>query len=171
MAGATNRALKAAGHTAKDIRRIRSTERVVSSIATLAPPKGAAKRRPSLAARLRAAVAADLGRQSAATPSAKASITEAPPQKFASDVLAVARAAKSGRWGEHKVFVSQIWDDLRRRGEAGDFAAFKRRLVDANRRGLLRLSRADLVEAMDQKLVKHSEIESLGATFHFVRTD
>jgi hypothetical protein len=40
--------------------------------------------------------------------------------------------------------------------------------VRANRDGWLILVRADLVGAMDAKLVADSEIEDRGATFHFV---
>jgi hypothetical protein len=44
-------------------------------------------------------------------------------------------------------------------------------LIDANRDGLLQLTRADLVGAMDPAEVRTSEIESLGSTFHFVVAD
>ena len=49
--------------------------------------------------------------------------------------------------------------------------AFKQRLVEANSKGLLRLSRADLVSAMDPELVAESETRYLNARFHFVRLD
>lgn len=45
---------------------------------------------------------------------------------------------------------------------------FKARLVEANRDGLLTLSRADLVEVMDPARVTESETHYLNATFHFV---
>ena len=45
---------------------------------------------------------------------------------------------------------------------------FKQRLVEANRDHLLHLSRADLVQAMDPRLVAESETAYLNATFHFV---
>ncbi len=45
---------------------------------------------------------------------------------------------------------------------------FKRWLVSANSERQLDLARADLVGAMDRRLVAESEIEDLGSTFHFV---
>ena len=42
-------------------------------------------------------------------------------------------------------------------------------LIEANRLGHLRLSRADLVEAMDRNELAASEIAHENATFHFVR--
>jgi hypothetical protein len=45
---------------------------------------------------------------------------------------------------------------------------FKQRLIEANSQGLLHLSRADLVSAMDPQLVAESEAPHLNATFHFV---
>jgi hypothetical protein len=75
-----------------------------------------------------------------------------------------------GRYGGHKVFVSAIWrnlsDELQGRGMGLD--ELKRRLVDANRAGLLSLARADLVGAMNPEEVKLSEILDRGASFHFV---
>jgi hypothetical protein len=47
-------------------------------------------------------------------------------------------------------------------------AGFKDRLIEANRQGLIRLSRADLVEAMDPADVRASETTWLNAVFHFV---
>ena len=63
--------------------------------------------------------------------------------------------------------------ELKRREPEGiaDLGDFKQRLLRANQAGLLSLSRADLVEAMDPADVRASEISSLGATFHFVRVD
>lgn len=92
---------------------------------------------------------------------------------FAERVMVAVRASPTGRWGENKVFVSHVWNDfLRREGSSGmDLEAFKRLLLDANQAGHLSLSRADLVEVMDGEDVKRSEISSLGATFHFIRTD
>lgn len=72
----------------------------------------------------------------------------------------------SGRYG-WKVFISEIWD--RTRGETGmSFEQFRRWLLDANRRGVLTLARADLVGAMDGARVARSEISDRGASFHFV---
>ncbi|HEU4727818.1 MAG TPA: hypothetical protein VFT22_08020, partial [Kofleriaceae bacterium] len=83
---------------------------------------------------------------------------------------AIPRIGSDGRFGAEKVFVSAIWQRIERDGRLPDlsFERFKRWLVTANRDQLLDLARADLVGAMDPKLVADSEIEHLGTTFHFV---
>jgi hypothetical protein len=45
---------------------------------------------------------------------------------------------------------------------------FKQRLAEANNARLLDLSRADMVEAMDPEEVSLSEVDYLGARYHFV---
>lgn len=88
---------------------------------------------------------------------------------FAARVLAAARASKTGRFGDHKVFIAHVFRQLGATGAAGaDLDAFKARLVSAHRSGLLSLSRADLVEAMAPEDVDASEARYLSATFHFV---
>ena len=47
----------------------------------------------------------------------------------------------------------------------------KRRLVEAHRNGLLELSRADLVQAMDPVDVRESETPSPNDTAHFIRIE
>lgn len=90
-------------------------------------------------------------------------------EDFVGGVLAAAHACTpSERFGESKVFISAVF----RRFSAltsMDELEFKRRLVEANRLGQLRLSRADLVDAMDPSLVAASETRHDNATFHFVR--
>jgi pterin-4a-carbinolamine dehydratase len=82
-------------------------------------------------------------------------------------VLAAARAVPaSGRFGD-KVFISEVIRELAAEGYR--VADVKRRLAAA--RGLIPLSRADLVGAMDPELVRASETPYLGATFHFVRLE
>jgi hypothetical protein len=83
---------------------------------------------------------------------------------------AIPRVGEEGRFGDEKVFVSALWHNMERDRRLGDlsFDRFKRWLVRANRDGWLVLVRADLVGAMDAKLVADSEIEDRGATFHFV---
>lgn len=66
-------------------------------------------------------------------------------------------------WMSHKVYICDIetaYGDTR--GE------FKSWLLAAQREGLVRLCRADLVEAMDPAKVAASEICYLSATFNFV---
>lgn len=87
---------------------------------------------------------------------------------FAKTVLDVARAAKTGRFGDNKVFISEVH---RLFPQEMDLDTFKEWLLKAQRAGLVPLSRADLVEAMDPELVARSELPYLGATFHFVRLE
>ena len=89
---------------------------------------------------------------------------------FAKRVLAAARASKTGRFGDDKVFISHVLRQLTDEGaRVNDAEEFKDRLVSVHRRELLSLSRADLVEAMDSKDVAASEARYLSATFHFVK--
>lgn len=79
-------------------------------------------------------------------------------------------AAPLGRFGPDKVYISAIWRQVQRdlRLTGMTLPEFKKQLIIANREGRLALARADLVGAMDANEVAESEIESLGATFHFV---
>jgi hypothetical protein len=93
----------------------------------------------------------------------------------ADDLLGMVRDAipaigADGRFGPEKVFISAIWRQLESHGGVVDFSLdrFKRWLLAANRDRLLDLARADLVGAMDPRLVAESEVEDLGTTFHFV---
>ncbi len=80
---------------------------------------------------------------------------------------AVREIPDAGRYGDEKVFIAAIYDWISSRTDMS-MADFKRWLIDQNRQGNLFLARADLVGAMDPDMVRRSEIESLGATFHFV---
>ncbi len=82
----------------------------------------------------------------------------------------IPRIGSDGRFGVEKVFVSALWRRIERDNRLPNLSLdrFKSWLVTANREQLLDLARADLVGAMDAKLVKESEIQDLGATFHFV---
>jgi hypothetical protein len=92
-------------------------------------------------------------------------VGEEPLGRFAARVLEVGRKTGDGRFGPDKLFVSAL---LRALPHERDPAAFKDRLLQAHRAGLLALSRADLVEAMDPREVESSEIRYMGATFHFL---
>jgi hypothetical protein len=83
---------------------------------------------------------------------------------------AIPMVGSDGRYGKENVFVSALWQQLARdrRLTAPSLDGFKRWLVSANRNQLLALARADLVDDMDARMVEASEIEDLGATFHFV---
>ncbi|ATB29940.1 hypothetical protein [Melittangium boletus] len=91
---------------------------------------------------------------------------EEPLSAFAERVLRAARDSTSGRFGEDRVFISHVWRAL---GDPVlDERAFKQRLVEANQKHLVSLSRADMVELMDPSDVSASEIRYLNATFHFI---
>lgn len=81
-----------------------------------------------------------------------------------------ARQPSARRFGPDKVFIASVWQSLARDPElcALGEAGFKRLLVEAHRRGLLDLSRADMVAAMDPEDVAASETRHLSATYHFI---
>lgn len=83
---------------------------------------------------------------------------------------AIPMVGANGRYGKENVFVSALWQRVARDGRTPVLSldGFKRWLVTANRNQLLALARADLVDDMDASMVEESEIEDLGATFHFV---
>jgi hypothetical protein len=87
---------------------------------------------------------------------------------FARAVRDAARRASDGVFGDRKVFISALWRDA---GGPLSLDEFKRQLVEANRRGLLRLYRADLVAEMDPQEVAASATHYLDATFHFVERE
>lgn len=89
---------------------------------------------------------------------------------FADEVRDVARTATHGVFGDRKVFISSVWDELRRQPtwSALTLDEFKARLVTAHRAGDLVLARADLVAAMNPELVAASETTTDGASFHFI---
>jgi hypothetical protein len=78
------------------------------------------------------------------------------------------------RFGARKVFVIAVFRALARREllrgdiRVGTLTGFKARLINAQRDGHVVLARADLIAAMDREVVEFSEIESRGATYHFV---
>ncbi len=92
------------------------------------------------------------------------------PSEFAGTVRAAAPGCPTGRFGDNKVFISHLWAHLQREPAFRhmDLNTFKAHLAEANHAGLLRLSRADLVQAMDPDDVRNSETKYLDATFHFV---
>lgn len=83
---------------------------------------------------------------------------------------AVHQIGPEGRYGDQKVFISAVYRAVA--PEIGmTMAEFKSWLLDRNRNNDLVLARADLVGAMDRSLVRDSEIEDRGATFHFILAD
>lgn len=88
--------------------------------------------------------------------------------EFATAIRAAAGRAE-GRFGK-KAFIAAAWRELVRdpRFAGLDLDRAKQLLLAANRDGLVELTRADLVAAMDPALVAASLIDDLGSTFHFV---
>ncbi|MCA9649916.1 MAG: hypothetical protein H6712_14500 [Myxococcales bacterium] len=89
---------------------------------------------------------------------------------WARRVVAIARATRAGRYGDERAFIASVWHAAQAEPDPlpETLAEFKTRLVEANRAGLLRLHRADLVGAMDDRLVRESEARHLNAIFHFI---
>ncbi len=90
---------------------------------------------------------------------------------FAATVRTLAaNSPPEDRFHANKVFIAALWRATQREPNFPRLSLqeFKERLVEANSHNLLHLSRADLVQAMDPRLVADSETEYLNATFHFV---
>ncbi len=92
---------------------------------------------------------------------------------FAENVILTARNCQTGWFGTQKIFISHVWWLFREmhRNYNLDKESFQSRLVEAHQNGLLTLSRADLVEAMDPGDVAASETRHLNACYHFIRFD
>ena len=69
------------------------------------------------------------------------------------------------KYGDRKAFICGIFEQLE---PISGVSWLTRRMVELNQRGLIALSRADLVGAMNPDWVTKSEIGYLNATFHFV---
>ncbi|AUX35536.1 MULTISPECIES: hypothetical protein [Sorangium] len=159
-------AWSAIGVTTADPFTVEAVMRVLLSRQADAPPQGTLKQAIDLL--VRKASALGTGARGLLAPQTAPLPADEP--AFAARVLEAARASKSGRFGDNKVFISHVVRRLAEDGVAiGDADTFKARLVSAHRRGLLALNRADLVEAMDPADVDASETRYLSTTFHFVR--
>ncbi len=102
-----------------------------------------------------------------AAPGPAAQRTSDADQRAAVVRSAIAKVGSAGRFGD-KVFVYPIWKIAG--GKLGmTLAEFKLLLLALNRAGKLVLARLDLIGAIkDQDMVRLSEIEDRGATFHTV---
>lgn len=90
---------------------------------------------------------------------------------FAHRVTDAARNVPPAGWfGQNKVYINHAWRRFNadNDGNATDLATFKSQLIDAHRGGLLTLSRADLVAAMNADDVAESEARYLNGQFHFI---
>jgi hypothetical protein len=89
-------------------------------------------------------------------------------QAFAKNVISVARSPQSKKFHDDRVFIGSVKDLGFPRMPRAKFDSM---LIEAHRARLLRLTRADLVGAMDQNLVEHSEVKFQSAAFHFIAID
>ncbi|NEP62091.1 MAG: hypothetical protein F6K31_34965 [Symploca sp. SIO2G7] len=93
-------------------------------------------------------------------------------EDFAAAALNAAKLTQTGRFGDHRVFISHVWQTWQQRSEPSlSLDDFKQQLIEANRQRLLTLSRADLAHTLDADDVSASEITYLNSTFHFIRLD
>jgi hypothetical protein len=90
---------------------------------------------------------------------------------FARQVMNAAMSLENGHFGDRKVFINHVWKKLKDAPvcQSLDLRQFKHHLTEANNRGLLSLTRADLVGAMDSQDVQESETRYLDDVFHFVQ--
>ena len=98
---------------------------------------------------------------------------ELDPRAFARAAIAAARTCPAGRVGDVEVFIASVWEHGRTLDPPPwtmDLAAFKSRLTDAFKQGLVRLTRCDLAPAFDPDLVARSEVRRFGQPFHFLLT-
>lgn len=115
---------------------------------------------------LRAAVIARaLANASAAAPDA-----DVPLEQFVDRVNAVAGDCDHGRFGRNRLLITALFEDYRQRYPDTALDAFKQQLLLAHRQRLLTLARADLQEAVAAADLAASEIQYLGARFHFLQT-
>lgn len=89
---------------------------------------------------------------------------------FARRVLAAAQQAPTGRIGEHLVFISHVWRELRRRGESIELDAFKERLGAAYRAHALHLTKADMPQTFDPQDLEQSCLIDRDVKLVFVET-
>jgi hypothetical protein len=103
----------------------------------------------------------------AATLAPRAAETESL-EDFARRVRDAAAHAESGVFGDRKVLISALFRELGARAGVPDLEAFKHLLVEANRRGLVHLHRADFPEGLDESEVAASATSYMHTVFHFV---
>lgn len=92
--------------------------------------------------------------------------------EFSAKVLEAAKSTQTGRFGDHRIFISHVWKTLNHYSELSlSLEDFKQQLIEANRQRLLTLSRADLAHTLDAEDVSASEVAYLNSTFHFILLD
>ena len=91
-------------------------------------------------------------------------------EEFAKIVLETARQCEGLTPSDDKIFISHVWNKLANHPQIGPFGldGFKTKLVEASRKRLLTLIRADLMQFMDEQDVFMSKVTDQNATFHFI---
>ena len=84
---------------------------------------------------------------------------------------AAGQVTGEGNWHGRKVFIAAVYAALDMAARGVSHEEFGATLVALHQARLIRLSRADLVEAMPLALKDASEIEAFGERFHFIRID
>lgn len=91
---------------------------------------------------------------------------------FAKIVIEAAKSEKAVTWHGDRSFISTVWEAVDPQSRMRcSIEQFKARLVDAHRKGLIQMTRADLVGAMKDALVRESETHIGQASFHFIALD
>lgn len=82
-----------------------------------------------------------------------------------------AKKCETGLFGSEKVFISHVWKKMVEvfPEHHCSLEHFKQVLVELNRRSLIDLCRADLIEALDKQDLSESLLSDLGSSFHFIR--
>lgn len=152
----------------------RTRKRYVGKQLDISTPTKTTKRKPAPKKKPPTSSAPAKKKPTASTPPAPTT----PPtlEAFAAAVrTAAARAAAvpGATFGWRKVFIAPVWDAIREAPAAAglDLAAFKRRLLEAHRAGLVVLSRADLTHAMDPDMVARSDVRTDFASYNFIERD
>ncbi len=85
---------------------------------------------------------------------------------FAHRVRMAAAETRTGRYGRDRVFISHV---MRTLGKSALDTEMRAQLLEANRRGLLELARADLIADFPADDVQNSEVRGpLGDVYHFI---
>jgi hypothetical protein len=163
------RAAGAAGHDANALTHALLAQRAKSEPVKRAPAAKLTHRAASDAKHTSIAKA----RKTSSSPSndnAPRSVLQPSLADFAAAVRAAARRPTVTRFHDDRAFIGSVWEHMLEDGQAGgmSLAEFKSRLIAAHRGGLLRITRADLVGAMDPDELERSEARYQDATFHFV---
>ena len=93
-------------------------------------------------------------------------------EMFANTVKSAARRCPTGQFGDGKVFISHVWNQLRNESQFAPLGidGFKQKLVEANQSRLLNLLPADLNQAFDPADLTDSHTTQRNSTYHLIAT-